>query len=73
MEKSLSTGSVARELGVTEPRLNDLVRRGKIAPPPPVVAGRRQWEPAHIREAAGLLGLAVKGQEPDREDCHAPR
>ncbi len=44
-------------LGVTEPRLNDLVRRGKIPGAPPSVAGRRFWSERHIVAAAEALGL----------------
>lgn len=53
----VSTGQVARRLGVSEPRLNDLVRRGKVCPAPFVVAGRRAWEETHIRQAAQILGI----------------
>ncbi len=52
-----STGEVAQLLGVTEPRLNDLLRRGHIWPAPPIAAGRRQWHRQHIRKAAEHLGL----------------
>jgi hypothetical protein len=51
------TGYVAELLGVLEPRLNGLVRRGKIDPRPPVVAGRRLWSLAHVCQAARHLGL----------------
>lgn len=52
-----STGHVAHLFGVSEPRLNDLVRRGKIAPAPDVFAGRRAWKEAHVRQAAEALGI----------------
>ncbi len=55
----LSTGQAARVLDVPEPRLNDLVRRHKITPPPPVIAGRRQWEADHVAQAARALGVDV--------------
>ena len=51
-----STGCVASRLAVSEPRLNDLVRRGKITPAPLVVAGRRLWNPEHVLQAAKYLG-----------------
>jgi len=51
-----NSGAVALLLQDTEPALNDLIRRGKIAPPPAVVAGRRQWDLHHILQAARLLG-----------------
>jgi len=54
-----STGCVAQLLGVTEPRLNDLVRRGKVRPAPPVVAGRRLWTPEHVLRAAEVLGQST--------------
>lgn len=53
-----STGAVARSLGVTEPRLNDLIRRNKIRTPPAVIGGRRHWTREHILDAARLLGVA---------------
>lgn len=52
----LSTGAVAALLQVVEPRPAEFVRRGKIAPAPRVVAGRRQWEADHVLQAARLLG-----------------
>ncbi len=55
MRFPISTGQAAKELTVTEPRLNDLIRRGKI-PAPPVLAGRRLWNREHIRQAATYLG-----------------
>lgn len=57
MRYPLSTGEVARILNVVEPRLADLVRRGKIHPAPHVVAGRRAWNEVHIRRAAEALGI----------------
>lgn len=52
-----STGQAANLLGVLEPRLNDLVRRGKIHPAPCLFAGRRAWSEFHIRQAAEILGI----------------
>ncbi len=57
MDKLFTTGLTARGLGITEPRLNDLVRRGIINPPPRVVAGRRLWKPCQVRQAAEYLGV----------------
>lgn len=57
MKHPFSTGRAAREIGSTEPRLNDLVRRGKIDPCPEVVAGRRLWSAHHRLQAAEALGL----------------
>ena len=56
MEPVLLTGQVAELLEVTEPRLNDLIRRQKIEPVPPVVGGRRLWSPDHVEAAARALG-----------------
>lgn len=57
MSNPASTGEVADLFGITEPRLNDLVRRGKIQPKPPTVAGRRLWQREHVLQAADHLGL----------------
>ena len=60
MPDALSTGQVAALLAVPEPKLNDLIRRGKINPAPCVSAGRRVWQPQHVRQAADLLGGALE-------------
>ena len=57
MKYPISTGQAARLLGVIEPRLAETVRRGKVWPPPPVLAGRRLWSREHVRQAAQYLGL----------------
>ncbi len=57
MKFPLTTGQVGQLLGQTEPQVSDLVRRGKV-PPPPIVAGRRLWSKKHLAEAAKHLGLA---------------
>ena len=51
------TGEAARYLGITEPELAQAVRLGKISPAPPIIAGRRLWEPEHVLQAAEALGL----------------
>ncbi len=68
-----STGQAAEVIGASEPRLSDLVRRGKIQPPPALFAGRRCWEPDHIRQAATHLGLLTDDLERELqgEACHA--
>lgn len=53
------TGTVAHALRVSEPRLNELLRRGKIDPAPVVEHGRRFWLAEHVRQAARLLGRPV--------------
>lgn len=65
MKFPFSTGQVARLLKTTEPTLAETVRRGKVTPPPRVVAGRRLWEPFHIRQAAEHLSLLT--EELDRQ------
>lgn len=57
MKYPRSTGQAAIQLDTTEPRLNDLIRRGKIYPAPSVASGRRMWEAIHIRQAARILGI----------------
>jgi len=56
-----STGEAARFLRTTEPRLAELVRRGKIHPEPEIVAGRRLWYSGHLRQAAKRMGLLDGG------------
>lgn len=57
MALPLLTGEVARALGTTEPRLNNLIRRGRIAPPPPLRSGRRLWYREHLLQAAEAIGV----------------
>jgi hypothetical protein len=70
MNQHHSTGQAAQLLGTTEPRLADMVRKGKIQPAPAVFAGRRLWDSAHILQAAEQLGVPTDelrrrlGQEP---------
>ena len=52
MKFPASTGQVAVALNVSEPKLNHLLRRGRIRPVPRVVAGRRLWGPEEIAQAA---------------------
>jgi hypothetical protein len=58
MNQQLSTGQAAHILDTTEPRLSDLVRKGKIHPPPTIAVGRRLWSTCHMLQAGALLGLA---------------
>lgn len=58
--KHRSTGQAAQLLRTTEPRLAETVRRGKVHPPPLIIAGRRLWEPDQILQAAQALGLDVE-------------
>lgn len=59
----ISTGQVAQLLGTTEPKLSEEVRRGRVVPPPPVVAGRRLWRAEHVRQVAERLGLLTADLE----------
>jgi hypothetical protein len=56
-QEQFSTGAAAALLGSIEPKLADLVRRGKVLPPPRVIAGRRLWDCSHVLQAAEHLGL----------------
>jgi len=56
----LSTSVAATLLRLTEPRLNDLIRRGKVIHLPHVVAGRRLWSPEHVLQAAEALGRLTR-------------
>lgn len=62
LDRPITTGTVARLLGVPEPRLQDLLRRGKIHPAPPVQSGRRLWEPHHISAAARIVERSIEGE-----------
>jgi len=53
----LSSGQSAQFLGVTEPRLNELIRKGKLDPAPQSAAGRRLWWPEHLLAAAQAMNL----------------
>lgn len=46
----MTTGEVARELGISEPYLQDLIRRRKVVAPK-IVRGRRVWTRADIEAA----------------------
>ena len=63
MQFPLPTGQVAMITGASEPQLSETVRRGHVSPPPRVVAGRRLWEPFHIRQAAQHLHLLTEDLE----------
>ncbi len=58
MDTSLTTREVAALLGSTEPRLNHLIRTGRISPSPSLRAGRRFWAPSEVSSAAKALGVA---------------
>jgi DNA-binding transcriptional MerR regulator len=50
-----STGHVARLLGLTEPQLNNHLRRGNVPPVPPGPGGRRLWSAADVERAREAL------------------
>ena len=64
---TFSTGQVARLLQVPEPRLADLVRRGKVSPRPPVIAGRRAWTFIHILQAAQAAGAGIAPEDIEQD------
>ena len=53
----VSTGLGAEILGTIEPALAETVRRGKVRPEPPILAGRRLWSRTHLLQAAEALGV----------------
>jgi len=55
MADTKTTGEVAEWLGVSEPRLNDLIRRRKIKRPPKV-NGRRRWTLREMESAKDVVG-----------------
>jgi hypothetical protein len=57
MNYPISTGQAAQLLQITEPQLAELVRRGRIDPPPAVFAGRRLWFAQHLLQAARHLDV----------------
>ncbi len=58
MNQTITTGRAALIHDTSEPRLNDLVRRRKIDPAPPVVSGRRVWAMEHLIQAGARLAVA---------------
>lgn len=63
-----STGEAASLLGTTEPRLAETVRRLRVEPPPPIIAGRRLWERTHLLQAARALGIAAEDLPQELQD-----
>lgn len=63
MSTPVGTGAVARLLQLSEPQLNEHVRKGRIRNPPPVVAGRRFWSRSIIRAAAADLEIEIDEAE----------
>lgn len=59
MDYPLLTGAAGRTIGATEPQLNDLIRRKKLDPEPPIRSGRRLWYREHLLQAAAVLGLST--------------
>jgi hypothetical protein len=59
MSVLIGTGAVARLLHLSEPQLNDQIRKGRVRALPPVVAGRRLWSIRLIRDVAVDLGIEL--------------
>lgn len=57
MKYPIPTGRAAQILHTTEPLLSDTVRRRKVDPAPPIIAGRRLWCREHLIQAAEALGI----------------
>ena len=53
-DQGLTTGEVARKLGVTERRVQDVLR-ARPGLSPPLVGGKRRWSPAHVRALQARL------------------
>ena len=51
-----TSGVAAGLIGTTEPKLSETVRRGKVTPPPLILAGRRLWSQEQVLQAAQALG-----------------
>ena len=56
--ETMSTGQAAEALGVTEPRLQELMRRRKIAKPK-MVNGRRVWTKRDVEKAQEAIGRSA--------------
>ncbi len=57
--KRLSTGQVAKVLGMPQPNLQRAIREGKVKAPPLTTVGGvrvRLWSPAQIKRARKALG-----------------
>jgi DNA-binding transcriptional MerR regulator len=68
VEYPVGSGEAARILGVTEPQLGSLMRRGRIQPPPRLLAGRRLWDEDHLIQAARALRVQDHGIEDEGGD-----
>jgi len=54
MTNAIQTGAAARELGLSEVRLQTLIRAGRV-PAPESIAGRRLWTPRDVERAREAL------------------
>ena len=73
MRCPLPTGMAGNVLGVSEPCLNDLVRRRKVDPAPPIFAGRRLWHAEHLLQAAEALGVLTEDLRLEIESASSRR
>lgn len=55
MADTMTTGQVADAVGISEPKLQDLIRRRKIAKPPKV-NGRRRWTVRDVERVRDVVG-----------------
>ena len=65
----ITTGELARILNATEPQLGEAVRRGRVSPPPSVVAGRRYWTRQQALQAAAAIGALTDDARAVLEDA----
>ena len=56
-----STGQAAKALGITEPQLNNHIRRGYLAPIAIGPGGRRLWTANDIDDARRVLAARKRG------------
>lgn len=70
MSFPITTGAVAKLLGIPEPKLNDQIRRGRLAAPKQTASGRRLWSREEVVAAASALNVAlpIDWDEADRND-----
>ncbi|MEZ6018488.1 MAG: MerR family transcriptional regulator [Planctomycetota bacterium] len=59
-----SSGQVARMLGITEPQLNNHIRRGNVPAVAPMAGGRRIWSQADVDAAREALAARAAAPGP---------
>ncbi len=53
----LLTGEIVRRLGITESRLDSLIRTGRLASPTKDSAGRRIWSPDDLERVRAAMAV----------------